>query len=274
MLIDFHTHAFPDHLAPRALASLAKDIARPPLTDGTVSGLLSAMDSWGVDRAVVCNIATNPKQTANVNAFAAKTAREHPDRLSPLGSVHPLCPDPESVLCGIREAGLPGIKIHPDYMGVSLDDPAFDPVFELCADLGLFILTHAGFDVYSPHRVYASPDRILRRLERSPRTTLIAAHYGGNMMWEEVEEKLCGRDLYIDASLGGLTRMDPAQAARILGKHDPERILFGSDCPWCSSADTFRYVDALPLSDDRKERIYHTNAERLLGLDRRPEERK
>ena len=81
MLIDFHTHAFPDHLAPRALASLAKDIARPPLTDGTVSGLLSAMDSWGVDRAVVCNIATNPKQTANVNAFAAETAREHPDRL-------------------------------------------------------------------------------------------------------------------------------------------------------------------------------------------------
>ena len=85
-------------------------------------------------------------------------------------------------------------------------------------------------------------------------------------MWDEVEEKLCGRELYIDTSLGGLTKLAPAQAARILEKHDPERILFGSDCPWCPSADTFRYVDALPLSDDRKEKIFHTTAERLLGL--------
>ena len=151
-------------------------------------------------------------------------------------------------------------------MGITLDDPAFDPIFGLCAELGLFIVTHAGFDVYSTSRVHASPDRILRRLERSPRTTLVAAHYGGNMMWDEAGEKLCGKALYIDSSLGGLCRMDPSRAARILSKHDPDRILFGSDCPWASSADTFRYVDALPLSDDRKEKMYHLNAERLLRL--------
>ena len=266
MLIDFHTHAFPDKLAARALAALRTDIDRPPLTDGTVSGLLSAMDAWGVDRAVICNIATNPKQTANVNSFAVETARVSGNRLSPLGSIHPHVPDPESELRRIRDAGLPGIKIHPDYMGITLDDPAFDPIFGLCAELGLFIVTHAGFDVYSTSRVHASPDRILKRLERSPNTVLVAAHYGGNMMWSEVEEKLCGKALYIDSSLGGLCRMDPSRAARILSKHDPDRILFGSDCPWASSADTFRYVDALPLSDERKEKIYHKNAERLLRL--------
>lgn len=266
MLTDFHTHAFPDKLAGRAIASLQKDIDRAPLTDGTVSGLLAAMESWGVDRAVICNIATNPKQTCNVNSFAIETARLYPDRLFPLGSVHPFFSDPESELLRIRDAGLSGIKIHPDYMGVTLDDPAFDTVFDLCAQLGLFVLTHAGFDVFSLSKVHASPDRILRRMERSPRTILAAAHYGGNMMWTEAEEKLCGKNLYIDASLGGLCRMDPSRAARILGKHDPDRILFGSDCPWASPADTFRYIDALPLSDDRKEKIYHRNAERLLRL--------
>lgn len=266
MLIDFHTHAFPDGLAERALASLSRDIASPPLTDGTVSGLLAAMDTWGVDRAVICNIASKPGQTENVNTFAMETARAHPDRLFPLGSVHPGYPDPEAELKRIRAAGLRGIKIHPDYMGVTLDDPAFDRIFDLCGELGLFIVTHAGFDVYSPHKVYASPDRILRRLERSPGTTLVAAHYGANMMWDEAEEKLSGRDLFIDASLGGLCRLDPRQAARILGEHDPDRILFASDCPWASSADTLRYVDALPLSDDRKEKMYCRNAERLLGF--------
>lgn len=265
MLIDFHTHAFPESLAERALASLSADIGSPPLTDGTVSGLLAAMDSWGVDRAVICNIASKPRQTENVNSFAIGTALAHPDRLFPLGSVHPLYPDPETELKRIRAAGLKGVKIHPDYMGVTLDDPAFDSLFDLCGELGLFVVTHAGFDVYSPHMVYASPDRILRRLERSPRTTLVAAHYGGNMMWDEAAEKLCGRELFIDVSMGGFCGLEPARAARILGKHDPDRILFGSDCPWASPADTFRYIDALPLSDGRKEKIWHLNAERLLG---------
>ena len=81
MLIDFHVHAFPDRLAERALAVLAKNIASPPLTDGTLSGTLAAMDRWGVDRAVICNIATNPKQTANVNAFAAETLKDRTDEL-------------------------------------------------------------------------------------------------------------------------------------------------------------------------------------------------
>ena len=84
MLIDFHTHAFPDFLAQRALDSLSKDIASAPLTDGTVAGLLSSMDAWGVDRAVICNIAARPGQTENVNAFAVETARAYPDRLFPL----------------------------------------------------------------------------------------------------------------------------------------------------------------------------------------------
>ena len=40
MLIDFHTHAFPDSLAPRALTVLSKDIASAPLSDGTADGLI------------------------------------------------------------------------------------------------------------------------------------------------------------------------------------------------------------------------------------------
>ena len=264
MLIDFHTHAFPDALAERAMRSLSKDIGSPPLSDGTAAGLIAAMDAEGVDRAVVCNIAANPRQMENVNRFAAATKQNFGSRLTPLGSVHPDVPDPEAVLCAIRDAGLPGIKIHPDYMGCAIDDARFDAVFDACGQLGLFIVTHAGFDVYPPHRVWATPDGILKRLARSPGVTLIAAHYGGNMMWDEVEEKLCGKDLWIDTSLGSLTKLPPAQAARMLSRHDPDRILFGSDFPWCSFAETFRYVDALPLSDDRKEKIWHRNAERLL----------
>lgn len=266
MLIDFHTHAFPDALAPRALSKLAGPIRVPPVTDGTLDGLDAVMKASGVGRAVICNIATNARQTENVNSFAIETMRTRGDRFTPLGSVHPETPDPERQFRRLRDAGIPGLKLHPDYMGFFIDDPAFDEIFALAASCGMFVLIHAGFDVFSPDLIHATPERILARMKRSPDTVLVAAHYGGNCLYDEVEEKLLGRDLYIDASLGELMHLAPEQAARILTNHDADRILFGSDCPWASPADTFRFLDALPLSDDRKEKLYRKNAARLLGL--------
>ena len=266
MRIDFHTHAFPDALAPRALAKLAGPIHVPPVTDGTLDGLDALMRASGIDRSVICNIATNARQTENVNSFAIETMKTRGDRFTPLGSVHPDYPEPEREIRRLHEAGIPGLKLHPDYMGFFVDDPVFDPIFSLAADYGMFVLIHAGFDVFSPDLIHATPDRILRRMERSPETVLIAAHFGGNALYDEVEEKLLGRDLYIDASLGKLMHLDPAQAARMLMKHDAERILFGSDCPWASPLETFRWLDALPLPDERKEKLFWKNAARLIGL--------
>ena len=54
MLIDFHTHAFPDALAPRAMSSLGERVDFTPTSDGTVSGLIKSMDEDGVDISVVC----------------------------------------------------------------------------------------------------------------------------------------------------------------------------------------------------------------------------
>ena len=48
IVIDFHTHVFPDALAPRAIAQLtinAADSGYTPLTDGTVNGLIESMAS-------------------------------------------------------------------------------------------------------------------------------------------------------------------------------------------------------------------------------------
>ncbi|MBQ8370913.1 MAG: amidohydrolase family protein, partial [Clostridia bacterium] len=42
--------------------------------------------------------------------------------------------------------------------------------------------------------------------------------------------------------------------------------LFASDCPWASSAETFTYLDSLPIRDDVKEKIYYANAEKLLKI--------
>lgn len=266
MLIDFHTHAFPDKLAERALGTLAAKVRMVPETNGSVQGLIEQMDHCGVDRSVVCNIATNAKQMINVNNFAIETLQTYGERLTPLGSINPQAERQSEEIERLRKAGIPGLKLHPDYMGFRIDDRIYDEIFDTAAALGMFIIIHAGFDVYSPGKVWAPPCAVRKRLERNPQTTLICAHFGGNMMWSEVEETLLGRNIYIDTSMGSVEGLSCEQASRMLGKHDSDRILFGSDCPWNNPGETFRYVDSLSVSDEIKEKIYYGNASALLRL--------
>lgn len=266
LLIDFHTHAFPDKLAERALGTLAAKVRMTPETNGSIAGLLAHMDNSGVDRSVVCNIATNARQMTKVNDFAIETMNLFGDRLTALGSIHPEAEKQSNEIERLHCAGIPGLKLHPDYMGFRIDDCIYDEIFDTAAEFGMFIIIHAGFDVYSPGKVWAPPDAVLNRLARSPKTTLICAHYGGNMMWNEVEDKLLGKNIYIDTSMGSLEGLTPAQAVRMFGKHDSGKILFGSDCPWANQKATFEFVDSLPLSADRKDKIFYKNAGELLSL--------
>ena len=108
MIIDFHTHCFPDALAPRALEKISAIANMRTYSDGTVSGTIRKLDEAGIDRAVVLNIATNDHQTANVNRFAVETNRN--PRLTALGSVNPESSETviDETLTGIAAAGLPG----------------------------------------------------------------------------------------------------------------------------------------------------------------------
>lgn len=265
MKIDFHTHAFPENIASRAIDTLKTKINRVPETDGTLDDLSSKMKLWGIDYSVVCNIATNPKQTPKVNSFAIDSLKKYPHIIS-LGSIHPEYDDAEGEIKRIKDAGIPGIKIHPDYMNHDIDDGSFDEIFEICSSLGLFVITHAGLDVCSPDHIHATPDMILRVIENHPKLKLICAHFGANCMWDEVLEKLCGKDIWIDTSLAYVEPHDSSQLRDIILNHDPDRILYGSDCPWCPPYDNVKFIEGFDLTDEFYEKIFETNARNLLGI--------
>ncbi len=272
-VIDFHTHAFPDALASRAMAQLTENAAAcgyTPCTDGTVNGLLSAMDAAGIARAVVCNIATNARQMQKVNDFAIATAEAQP-RLIPLGSLHPDAPmeSMERELNRLAEHGIRGIKIHPDYVGIEIDDPAFAPMFELCSQTGFFVVTHAGFDPVAPNHIHATPAMLRRVLEAHPALTLVAAHTGGFDREDEVLNTLVGSRIYLDTSLisvrAGRDAAWGERCAAILREHDPARLLFATDTPWSKAAEELAFVRSCCLSEDRLAAILHENAEHLLA---------
>ena len=265
MIIDFHTHSFPERIAPRAIESLKQKINLEPVTDGTADDLIKKMKEWGIDISVICNIATNPKQQENVISYAIESDKTY-DELKPLGSINPESDNIEADIDRISKAGLTGIKVHPDYMGHEIDDPVFDPIFELCSQRDLFVITHAGFDVCSPDHIHATPDMMLNVINRHPNLKLVAAHFGANCMWDEVLEKMCGSPIWIDTSLAYVEKHDRELLKKILLSHDPDRIVFGSDAPWCSPYENIKFIESFDLPSNLNEKIFELNAKKLLKI--------
>lgn len=265
MLIDFHTHCFPDSLAPRAIASLtvtAQSSGFVPMTDGTVASAEASLRAAGIDRGVVCNIATNAHQQTKVNDFAIAT-NARGGMLIALGSIHPDSDCIDTELDRLVAAGIKGIKLHPDYVSIDLDDSRFTPILAGAAARGLFVITHAGFDPISPGHVHATPAMLRRVLDDHPALTLIAAHVGGMRECAGVLDLLVGSRIYIDTSMAHIMAGEPGLAPlieTILREHDPSRILFGTDLPWTDAAASLSYCRSLSLP----ERVYGENACALL----------
>lgn len=268
MRIDFHTHCFPDALAPRAMASLAKncssDAAIHAHTDGTAASAKALLTAAGIDRAVICNIATNARQETNVNSFAISMAND--GFFSPLGSLHPDSEQMESELDRLAAAGIGGIKLHPDYVGILLTDPRFDRIFSLAEERGFFVVAHAGLDPISPELVHATPAMFAAVAKKHKRLSLIVAHMGGYCRATEVLEHLCGTNVYLDTSLSAKRPQERELLLKILHEHPTERLLFATDTPWSNPKKEIAFIEEAGLTSTQQEQIFYKNAVGLLKL--------
>ena len=263
MIIDFHAHCFAEHIACKAMPKLAAGCGGAGgYSDGTVAGLLASMDPAGIDACVVANIATNPRQQHAVNDFTISLLGE--PRFIPFGSVHPEAPDTVEELRRLAAAGIKGIKLHPDYQDFFPDEPRVFPIYREAARLGLVTLFHAGVDIGLCDPVHATPAHIARALPQFEGAPVVAAHFGGYLLWLEVMEHLCGKDVYFDTSYCA-RKIPPPWAEQIVEAHGPGRILFGTDLPWSEPADEIALVRQ--VSGDAAADILGGNAARLLGLE-------
>ena len=266
-IIDFHTHCFPPHLAPKALSKLSENIHIKPEYDGTAEGLIKKMDACGIDKSVVLNIATNYRQESKVNAFAMSLfGEEYGGRLIPFGSVHPDNPNIRETIKTLIDGGIKGIKIHPDYTGNMVDSDELKPIFAACCEFGLPIAIHAGWDPVSSTLIHATPDKIAKVIREYPRLRLVAAHMGGTLQWEDVLRHLAGKDVWFDISIVYEYGLAPTLICAIIDAHPKDKIVFGSDGPWSCPAKAADYIRSLGLGRDMEERIFYKNAEALLGL--------
>ncbi len=271
MYIDFHTHAFTDSIAEKAISKLEDTLIKsgygasvPAATRGTVGELLKKLPEWGVDKAVILPIATKPHQQTTINNWAKDVQENHPE-LYCFGSVHPDAEDAFTELERIKSIGLHGVKFHPDYQGFFADEERLFPLYRKCAELGLPVVFHAGLDALSVDCIHCTPEMSARVIEAVPEMTLVLAHLGGNERWDDVEKHLVGKNVYFDTAYIDGTISDE-QALRIFRNHGADKILFASDCPWHPSSREKAMIERLPLTEEERELISHKNAEKLLSM--------
>lgn len=263
--IDFHVHAFADKIAERTIQHLAEIAKDMPVTNGTLAETEQHMQEWGIDGFALLSIATKPSQHLVCNNWAASCKSKH---IFPFGSVHPDSETALEELERIKNLGLYGVKLHPDYQNFFIDEERMIPIYQKCAELELPVILHAGFDPLSPDCIHCTPDRAIKAIQSAPETVFILAHLGGNLLWDEVEQKLAGKfkNLYFDTAVIGNYMHDDEQLKRIILKHGADKILFASDCPWDRPDVIIQKLKNLGLTQEQEELIFAGNAKRLLHL--------
>jgi len=263
-LIDIHTHAFPDAMAPATIVRLAESATSTKISawaDGTVAGLIASMDAAGIEKSVICSIATKPAQFAAILNWSKSIRSE---RLIPLPSLHPRDEQLLEHLRDIIDAGFIGVKMHSYYQDYDLDDPGLNDFYGALAEAGLILVIHAGFDFSFVWTRRSDPQRIVKTCRRFPKLKLIATHMGGWEDWDEVEAHILGQPIYMETSMA-LDSLAPERLRRMLLAHPAEYLLFGTDSPWTGQRESLAKLAALDLPPELFTKITSTNARALLG---------
>ena len=270
MIIDFHTHAFPDRIYEKTIKILEGNIVKysniemKAIGSGNIGGLRGDIKNYGIDYSVVLPIATAPKQTESIITFADAINKNESNIVS-FASLHPENKNPKEIIERIYFMGFKGIKLHPDYQNFYIDSPESIKILKLCEKYGLLVVLHTGHDHGCAPPRHCTPERLSHLTDELSCANIICAHMGGWKMWEEAEEYIIGKPFMIDTSFA-LHLMDNKTASRFVNKHGAGKVLFGTDWPWYSPVETIEMVNSLDLSDGEKDMIFSGNAKRLLGL--------
>lgn len=259
-IVDVHTHAWPDAVAPAAIESLMRLGTLTAHYDGTVAGLETSMDRSGVARSVVQPVATKPSQVRSINEWAASINR---GRIVAFGAMHPELADPAEEIARMASLGLRGLKLHPEHQSFVPDEPRMAPIYEAAIAHDMTVFFHAGADELH-ETVHGTPASFASILDAFPGMCVVLAHLGGFRVWNDVAEKLVGKDVYLDTAYT-LGHLPDADFVEIVHAHGPEKILFGSDGPWTDPVEEIAWLQRLPLRDGVVDAILGENAERLLG---------
>lgn len=261
-IIDAHAHIFPEKIAENATINIGHFYDIPMKDLGLSSKLIQSGSKIGVAKYLVCSTATTPRQTRHINSFIATECAVHPEYFG-FGTTHPDSDDLAGDIAQIKELGLHGVKLHPDFQRFNADSPEAFKIYELMeGELPLMI--HCGDNRYD----FSAPERIANICKNFPKLKVQAAHMGGYRCWDKAVELLPQRyeNLCIDIS-SSMPFMSPQRAAEIIRLYGVENSLFGCDYPMWDHRDELELFLSLGFTEEENRLILAENFKRFYGLE-------
>lgn len=264
-VIDAHVHIYPDKIAARAVDGIRGFYGglAPAVPDGSVGTLLevASANEDSIDRFVVLGVATKAKQVRSVNDFLIRACEENPQFIGMM-SMHQEFEDPQAEIQRGLDAGLTGMKIHPDMQGCPLDDPGLMNAFEAAQAAGIPVVIHMG----DPRTDLSHPARLVSVLRAFPQLKVCAAHFGGWTLFDVAADLLAGfENCYVDTS-SSIMLTGARHARELVDAYGVQRVMFGSDFPVCNPLAELERLRTVSMTPREFDDVTCENAKRFLGL--------
>ncbi len=281
MIIDFHTHTFPSKISKKVVDKLGQASASMPHTDGSVEGLLKSMEKSGVDKSINLPVMTSADQVEKVNSSFMKSMEEYESHgIITFGGMHPEYTNYKEELQRIKNNGMKGVKLHPAYQNVDLDDIRMMRIIDKASELGLIVTIHAGIDIGIYDKNYSSVEQILKVINEVHPEKFVLAHMGNWADWKDVEYYLAGAPVWMDTAFT-YGKIEPYpdstptpytcvladdDLVRLTRKHGVDKVLFATDSPWQDQKDYIDRMTKMDFTDEEKKMILGENAMHFLNL--------
>lgn len=169
--------------------------------------------------------------------------------------------------------GVLGFHFHPIMGRYSVDDPELAPLFAAITELGVPVMVDvgttgmgAGMPGGGGARIYNAHPRAVDELAALfPDLTIVAAHPGWPWIEEMTAVALHKGNVYWELSGWAPKYFPPGLRTDIRGRLQ-DKIMFGTDYPSLPLDRLLREWEELGFSDGVMHKVFHENAERVLGL--------
>lgn len=207
------------------------------------------------------------RDLAGVNVRLASACREHP-LLVPIGSINVELPGWKQDLerCR-REHDMPGVRLHPNYHGYTLNDPRFADLLQRATAAGMFVQIAASMeDTRTQHAGLQTPDvdleplmELVRRIDGA-RVQILNARPRGTLL-----DSLVKAGIWFDTA-----RVDGTHGVpQLLAHAGADRVMLGSHAPFLiPEAALIRTHESGELAEPALRQVLWENSRRFRGASR------